>query len=78
MIAKLCRAIVWIVLISLGAHFAPAVIRMDHDQRIFFAALVGVVLLFGFVSRWVTATRHDDDDPDAELLWRRNAENFRE
>jgi len=79
MIRKIVGGIVWVVVIGLALSFAPTVLRMDHDQRAVLAVFVLCFVVMAIVGRvFYPDGLRDEDDENADLMWRRNADRFRE
>ena len=79
MFSQIARWIVWLLLASVVVSYAPVLLRLNREELatvgVFALCVVSVILVGRIV---YSRGRGDGEDQDAFLLWRQNADRFRD
>ena len=79
MVGQIARWIVWLLIASFAVSYAPILLRLDREALatvgVFALCVISVVLVGRLV---YSRGRGDGEEQDEFLLWRQNADRFRD
>lgn len=78
MLGQIVRWIVWLLVASAAVSYLPILLRLKREQLATVGVFALCIVSFIVVGRIVYSPRRADDDDDAFLLWRQNADRFRD
>ncbi|MBJ7409377.1 MAG: hypothetical protein JHD15_03300 [Phenylobacterium sp.] len=78
MFGRIVRWLVWLLVASAAISYMPVLLRLDRDALATLGVFVLCAASFIVVGRIVYSRGSDRDDEAEFLLWRQNADRFRE